>query len=98
MGKCIVCGGPKDGYYGEVCSPECSTLYALWEQRGPGLLETRALLIEMRRYIVKKGFLIGECVAWTKLKKLYGVGIDQSKEDAWAAEYRTAQRAAPKES
>ncbi len=35
--------------------------------------ETRRLLIEMRRYVVYHGILIGECVAWGKLKTLYGI-------------------------
>ena len=35
--------------------------------------QTAKLLTEMRRYVVHHGLLIGECVAWNKLKKLYGV-------------------------
>lgn len=35
--------------------------------------EVRALLIEMRRYVIYHGILIGECVAWNKLKDLFGI-------------------------
>jgi|HubBroStandDraft_4_1064222.scaffolds.fasta_scaffold00070_22 hypothetical protein len=41
--------------------------------------ETRRLLIEMRKYVVFHNLLIGECVAWRKLKEMYGItneGLD----------------------
>lgn len=35
--------------------------------------ETRNLLIEMKRYILHHGVLIGECVAWGRLKQAFDV-------------------------
>lgn len=34
----------------------------------------RDLVIEMRRYILHHGIMLGECVAWERLKKLVDVG------------------------
>lgn len=48
----------------------------------------RALLIEMRRYVMHHGVPIGECVAWNKLKSLFGIGIDEAADAAWLEEYR----------
>lgn len=36
--------------------------------------QVRALLIEMRKYVVHHGQLVGECVAWNRLKEMYEVG------------------------
>lgn len=36
--------------------------------------ETQQLLIEIRKYVVYHGIMIGECVAWNKLKEMYEVG------------------------
>ncbi len=36
--------------------------------------ETRQLIIEMRKYVIFHGHLIGECVAWNKLKEMYKIG------------------------
>lgn len=52
------------------CGPHCD----LGLMTCPPDEETRRLLIEMRKYIVYHGLLIGECVAWNKLKELYGIG------------------------
>lgn len=41
--------------------------------------EIRALVAGVRHYVMEKGLLIGECVAWNVLKLLVGVG--QSKDD-----------------
>lgn len=35
--------------------------------------EIRKLVEEMRKYILHHGILIGECIAWNKLKKVTGV-------------------------
>jgi hypothetical protein len=49
---------------------------------------TRALLIKMRRYIMQHDLQIGECVAWNRLKRRYGVGQSSSAADeAWLAAY-----------
>lgn len=50
--------------------------------------ETRALLIEMRKYVLHHGILLGECVAWNALKALYGTGQDQMAEEVWLRDYR----------
>lgn len=42
------------------------------------LARVKELVIEMRRYAIYHGLLIGECVAWNELKKLLGVGQDES--------------------
>lgn len=34
----------------------------------------RGLVIDIRRYVLHHGVLLGECVAWEKLKKLVNVG------------------------
>lgn len=34
----------------------------------------RDLVIDIRRYILHHGILMGECVAWEQLKKLVDVG------------------------
>jgi hypothetical protein len=44
----------------------------------------------MRQYVIHHGHLIGECVAWNKLKELYGVGLDQDADEAWLRAYRQA--------
>lgn len=36
----------------------------------------KANLIEMRRYVLHHGVLLGECVAWNKLKEMFGVGME----------------------
>ena len=50
--------------------------------------DVKALLIEMRQYVVYHGLLIGECVAWARLKEMHGIGEDWDKEDAWLKQYR----------
>ncbi len=75
---CAKCGG--------VMTPGNSRVHPEWflhdaclpdevQQRPTGnrFDETRRLLIEMRKYIVHHGLLIGECVAWSKLKDLYSI-------------------------
>ena len=39
--------------------------------------DVRALVIEIRRYVIAHDLLLGECVAWDRLKKLVGVGQDR---------------------
>lgn len=34
----------------------------------------RELVIEIRRYVLRHGILLGECVAWGDLKFIFGVG------------------------
>lgn len=53
--------------------------------------EVKALLIEMRQYVVYHGLLIGECAAWNRLKEMHGLGVDWDQEDAWLANYRRRQ-------
>lgn len=36
--------------------------------------ELRQLVIDVRKYVISHGLLLGECVAWDKLKQLTGVG------------------------
>lgn len=45
--------------------------------------EIKALLIEMRQYMIEHDVMMGECVAWSKLKKMVGIGIDQRQELEW---------------
>lgn len=47
----------------------------------------KALLIQMRKYIMRHGLLIGECVAWNELKQLFDVGQRHEVDDAWLKEY-----------
>lgn len=55
--------------------------------------EVRALLIEMRRYVMHHGLLIGECVAWGKLKAMFGVGqSDEAADLDWLREYRAGKK------
>ena len=54
--------------------------------------DTRALLVEVRQYVMHHGLLIGECVAWNKLKEMHGVGEDQEADERWLADYRRKQR------
>lgn len=50
--------------------------------------DVKALLIETRQYIVYHDLLIGECVAWRRLKELAGIGEDSDKDNAWLKQYR----------
>ncbi len=82
--KCTRCGtvGPSndsvwkwDGRYWHGCLIGVDG-FAVWQKCDPSdnrFDETRRLLIEMRKYVVHHGILIGECVAWSKLKVLYGI-------------------------
>jgi hypothetical protein len=54
--------------------------------------EARALLIEMREYVFHHGILIGECVAWDRLKEMHGVGLDRDADLAWVREYRARKK------
>lgn len=48
----------------------------------------KAALIEMRLYIMHHGVLMGECVGWNKLKKMFGVGVDEAEDMKWLENYR----------
>ncbi len=68
--------------------PRCGTIKT--ETRKPGTNEItweehespklaakiRELVIDMRRYIIRHGILLGECVAWSGIKELTSVGQD----------------------
>ena len=57
--------------------------------------EIRALLIEMRKYILSHGLLMGECVAWRTLKQRFGVAQSTKGWEAdlvWLEQYRKMQR------
>lgn len=43
----------------------------------------KALLIQMRGYIISHGLLIGECVAWNQLKRKFCVGQSSSEDDTY---------------
>lgn len=60
----------------EQCQ-ECVEAEKDWEK-------LRELVIEMRRYFIAHGLMTGECVAWDKVKKMFGVGQDHDcpSEDA----------------
>jgi hypothetical protein len=49
--------------------------------------EIKALVTEMRKYIIYHGLLIGECVAWNKLKSLFGVGEEPAEMQVGPATY-----------
>lgn len=48
---------------------------------------TKALLIKMRRYIVSHGLLMGECVAWMRLKRKFRIGESVDADNHWLADY-----------
>lgn len=47
----------------------------------------KAELIRMRKYVIHHGVPIGECVAWSKLKAMFEVGIIGENDDKWLSEY-----------
>jgi hypothetical protein len=49
--------------------------------------EIKALLIQMRRYIISHRVRIGECVAWDDLKKRFGVGRRDELDEEWMRQY-----------
>ena len=53
----------------------------------------KAELIRMRKYVIHKGIPIGECVAWNKLKKMFGVGIRDQDDWDWLKEYEAKEKA-----
>ncbi len=53
--------------------------------------EVKALLIQMRDYIINHDLLMGECVAWDKLKRKFGVRQSSRDADhAWLRRYEQA--------
>jgi len=55
--------------------------------------EIKALLIQMRQYVAFHGLMIGECVAWGRLKEMSGTGVDWDAEGAWLKDYRRREAA-----
>ena len=51
--------------------------------------EIKAELIRMRQYIIHKMIPIGECVAWSKIKKEFGVGIRDQDDLDWLKDYES---------
>lgn len=62
------------GRAGGKQGPEAAQETAAPPAATPSPDEVRALLIDVRRYVTYHGHLIGECVAWGKLKAAFGVG------------------------
>lgn len=58
--------------------------------------EFRALLIQMRKYFIQHGLPTGECVAWNKLKGMFGIAGTESEWQEnlnWLEEYERKQGA-----
>lgn len=49
--------------------------------------EIKAELIRMRKYVRHHQFGIGECVAWNKLKRMFGVGYLDQEDWDWLSAY-----------
>lgn len=49
--------------------------------------EIKAHLIVMRQWIVRKGLLTGECVAWARIKEEFGIGESDTADQEWLREY-----------
>jgi hypothetical protein len=60
-------------------------LRALERQIAVEANEIKALLILMRRYFIAHSCMTGECVAWTDLKKRFGIGQRDEADEAWMA-------------
>jgi hypothetical protein len=56
----------------------------------------KAELIRMRKYVIFHGIRLGECVAWNKLKKMFGVGNRDQEDVDWLAAYTKAEPQAMK--
>ena len=52
----------------------------------------RAEVIRMRSYAQRKSIPIGECVAWSNIKKFYGAGHSDQEDFAWLEAYEQAQK------
>lgn len=53
----------------------------------------RAEVIRMRSYAQRKSIPIGECVAWSNIKKFYCAGESDQEDFAWLAAYEQEQKA-----
>lgn len=62
----------------------------------PGRDRIKADLIRMRKYVMYHNVGIGECVAWNRLKKEFGIGNDSAEDDAWLKAYESRMANAPK--
>lgn len=58
--------------------------------------EIKAHLIAMRQWIVRKGLLTGECVAWTRLKEEFGVGQSDQADAEWMRDYERRRGCVPR--
>lgn len=58
--------------------------------------EIKAHLIVMRQWIVRKGLLTGECIAWSRLKEEFGVGKDDTADTAWLRQYELRHGCVPR--
>lgn len=74
-----------DGRVGELESKLGQALEAL-ARRETEREEIKALLITMRRYIIRHDVQIGECVAWNDLKQQFGIGQSTEADEQWLKE------------
>jgi len=51
-----------------------------------GSIDVQKLLLDMKRYVMHHGLLLGECVAWNKLKGAFGVDEAYEAQNAVAKE------------
>ena len=62
-------------------------------KQGEEFERMKAEVIRMRQYAQRKSIPIGECVAWSNIKKFYGTGVSDETDFAWLAAYEQEQKA-----
>lgn len=61
-------------------------------QKGIDVNAAKAEMIRMRKYVMIRSIPIGDCVAWNKLKKVFGMGNREQDDRDWLEAYESKEK------